>query len=458
MLRARALGRLSIRIRLTVLFSAVMAVVLLAMGGFVYERVGSSLSASLNNDLRVRADDVSTLRNGTRGDAHDFGGAEGVAQLLASSGAVLRGTPALAGRSLLSPAELTAARLGAVFIDRPVPPAFGDGRWRVLAEPVSDRPNAEIAVVAASLRPREEALHHLLAQLLLAGFAGLGLASGAGYALAAAALRPVEEMSRRAAAISLQGGAKRLPVPETGDEIAKLGTRLNEMLARMETAFAHERRFLADASHELRTPLAILRAELEIALRRPRSREELEDVVRSAQEEANRLGQLAEDLLVVARSDQGALPVSLATIRADDLLASVSERFARRALDAGRSIAIESLDLELRCDPIRIGQALGNLIDNSLRYGAGDITLTARKRVSVIELHVRDDGGGFPAAFLPRAFERFSRADHSRSGPGSGLGLAIVQAIARAHGGDANVANRAGGGSDVWLALPRASA
>ena len=90
------------------------------------------------------------------------------------------------------------------------------------------------------------------------------------------------------------------------------------------------------------------------------------------------------------------------------------------------------------CDPIRIGQALDNLIDNSLRYGAGTITLAARRRASVVELHVRDDGGGFPAAFLPRAFERFSRADERALGPGSGLGLAIVQAIARAHGGDAH--------------------
>ena len=135
------------------LFLAVMAVVLLAMGGFVYERVGSSLGSSLNSDLRVRADDVSAPKDGKRGDARDFGGAEGVAQLLAHSGAVLRGTPALAGRSLLTPAELAAARLGPIFIDRAAPPAFGDGRWRVLAEPVSQRPNAEIAVVAASPAP-----------------------------------------------------------------------------------------------------------------------------------------------------------------------------------------------------------------------------------------------------------------------------------------------------------------
>jgi two-component system OmpR family sensor kinase len=451
------LSRLSIRIRLTVLFAGVMAVVLVAIGGFVYERVGSSLTASLQNDLRVRADDVSAAsREGDAEEARDFGGAEGVAQLLSARGRVIRATQALGGTPLLTPAEFRAAQKGPIFVTAHAPAAFGDERWRLLARPVSDEQPTRVAIVAASLKPREEALQELLVQLLLAGAAALVFASIAGYSIAAAALRPVEDMSRRAAAISLQGGDKRLPVPQTGDEIAKLGERLNEMLARLETAFAHERRFLADASHELQTPLAILRAELEIALRRPRSREELEEVVRSAQEETNRLRRLAEDLLVVARADQGALPVSLSTIQAEDLLASVADRFQRRARDAGRSIETETTaNLELLCDPIRIGQALDNLIDNSLRYGAGAITLAASRRASVIELHVRDDGGGFPAAFLPRAFERFSRADDARAGSGSGLGLAIVQAIARAHGGEATVANRREGGSDVWLALPR---
>jgi two-component system OmpR family sensor kinase len=450
------LSRLSIRIRLTLLFAVVMAVVLVAIGGFVYERVGSSLTASLNNDLRIRADDVSAAsREGETERARDFGGAEGVAQLLAPNGRVLRATQALGATPLLTPAQFKAAQRGPILVNRPAPAAFGDERWRLLARPVDDGPETQVAIVAASLRPRAVALKELLVQLLLAGAAALVLASIAGYSIAAAALRPVEEMSRRAAAISLQGSDKRLPVSSSGDEIAKLGSRLNEMLERLETAFAHERRFLADASHELQTPLAILRAELEIALRRPRSRDELEEVVRSAQEEANRLSRLAADLLVVARADQGALPVSLSTIHADDLLASVAERFDRRARDAGRVIVTEAApNLELLCDPIRIGQALDNLIDNSLRYGAGTITLAANRRASVVELHVRDDGGGFPAAFLPRAFERFSRADEARSGLGSGLGLAIVQAIARAHGGEATVANRSEGGSDVSLALP----
>ena len=451
------LSRVSIRVRLTLLFAGVMAIVLLAVGGFVYERVGSSLSSSLNRDLRVRADDVSALKpNGTRGDARDFGGAEGVAQLLASNGRVLRTTPALGSLSLLTGPELRAARAGHDHPGSPVPAGLRGGTLAGARPARLDQARGRDRGRGRVAQPREEALQHLLVQLMLAGVAALLLASVGGYALAAAALRPVEEMSQRAAAISLQGADTRLPVPRTRDEIAKLGSRLNEMLERIEVAFAHERRFLADASHELQTPLAILRAELEIALRRPRSREELEDVIRSAQEEANHLGQLAEDLLVVARSDQGALRVSLTTISADDLLASVAARFARRARDAGRELVAEApAGLELVCDPIRISQALGNLIDNSLRYGAGDITLAADRRSSVVELHVRDDGGGFPASFLPRAFERFSRADDARSGPGSGLGLAIVQAIARAHGGSAVATNRVGGGSDVWVALPR---
>ena len=451
------LTKLSIRIRLTVVFAGVMAIVLLALGAFVYERVGSSLNSSVNRDLDVRADDISALTHrAATGDGRDFGGAEGVAQLLTPTGKVARATPDVGTRPLLTPAQVLAVHGGPLRFELSSLPGFGEGHWRVLARPVSDVPGAEIAVVAASLEPREEALDHLFVELLLGGAAALLLASAAGYGLAAAALRPVEAMSRKAAAISLRGDDKRLPVPPTGDEIAKLGERLNEMLARIEAAFAHERRFLADASHELQTPLAILRAELELALRRPRSREELEDVVRSAQEETNRLGKLAEDLLVVARSDQGALPVSVATVGADELLRGVAERFARRATEEGRTLSTETpAGLELVCDPVRIGQALANLIDNSLRYGGGSITLAAIPRGDMVELHVRDDGGGFPAAFLPRAFERFSRAGDARSSTGSGLGLAIVQAIAMAHGGSAAAANRGGGGSDVWLALPR---
>ena len=157
---------------------------------------------------------------------------------------------------------------------------------------------------------RDESLERLRRELLLGSPLALLLATIAGYLLAGAALRPVEAMRRKASAISAQTPGSRLPVPSARDEVSRLAETLNDMLERLETAFEHERRFVADASHELRTPLALLRTELELALRHPRSREELEDALRSAAEETERLTALAADLLLIARADQGAVPIN----------------------------------------------------------------------------------------------------------------------------------------------------
>lgn len=451
------LSQLPIRIRLTLVFAGVIAIVLVATGSFVYARLGESLSHSLNQDLRARADDVGALAGRpTSGDPHEFAGSEGVAQLIGPSGRVLGATSQLERGPLLSPSELEQARRHEVVLERPSLPGFGEGDWRLLATPARTPSGPAVAVVAASLEPREEALDHLLVQLLLGGAAALLLASLAAYAVAAAALRPVEAMSRTAAEISLRNTVERLPVPDTRDEIAKLGRRLNEMLARIEAAFAHERRFLADASHELRTPLTILKSELELALRRPRPREELEEVLRIALEETDMLAQLADDLLVVARADHGALPMRLSPSPAEEILRGVAERYDERARQTGRRIVTQAPErLEVLCDPIRVGQALANLVDNALRYGDGEVTLAALDTDGQVEFHVRDSGRGFSPSFVSRAFERFSREDEGRSGSGSGLGLAIVEAIAHAHGGSAGAENRPGGGSDVWLAVPK---
>ena len=178
-------------------------------------------------------------------------------------------------------------------------------------------------------------------ELLVAAPLALLLASLAGYGLAAAALRPVEAMRRRAAAVSATAPG-RLPVPPSRDEISRLATTLNEMLERLEAAFEHERRFVADASHELRTPLALLRTELEVALRRPRSADELEATLRSAAEETERLSRLAEDLLLIARADQGALPIRREHVAAEDVLATRRARASRRrAAPSGPSIVAE---------------------------------------------------------------------------------------------------------------------
>jgi signal transduction histidine kinase len=227
------------------------------------------------------------------------------------------------------------------------------------------------------------------------------------------------------------------------------------MLDRLDAGLARERRFVADASHELRTPLATLRTELELAMRRPRSVEELEAALRSAGEEVERLVRLAEDLLVLARADDGRLLLRVERHDVRGLLDAVAGRNDTRASAAGRTLEVSGLQEQvLAGDRLRLEQALGNLVDNALRYGEGTVRLEARTEDGWLVLSVSDRGEGFPPEFLPYAFERFSRADVARTGGGVGLGLAIVDAIARAHGGSARAANRAEGGAEVTIVIP----
>ncbi|HXV56300.1 MAG TPA: ATP-binding protein, partial [Gaiellaceae bacterium] len=309
-------------------------------------------------------------------------------------------------------------------------------------------------VVGASLEDRDEALAGLLAQLLVLGPLALLLAAAAAWLLAGAALRPVEGMRREAAEISGEQAGRRLPLPDARDEIRRLAETLNAMLDRLEAGLARERRFVADASHELRTPLALLRAELELALRRPRSQAELEGGLRSAAEEVDRLIRLAEDLLVLARSDAGGLPLRRSAVAAGELLGAVARRFAPRAAAEGRALEVGAGGVEVMGDRLRLEQALGNLVDNALRHGAGDVRIEAAAEDGHVELRVADGGAGFPPAFLPRACERFTRADEARAGGGAGLGLAIAAVIAQAHGGSIRAANAAGRGAVVTITLP----
>jgi signal transduction histidine kinase len=245
-------------------------------------------------------------------------------------------------------------------------------------------------------------------------------------------------------------------VPRSGDEVARLGETLNALLARIEGGLGRERRFVADASHELRTPLALLRTELELALRRGRSPEELERAIRSAAAETERLHRLADDLLLLARSEQGRLPLRLAPTGIGDVLETVAARFAPRTADGARSLSVDADAAPVVvADALRLERALGNMVENALRHEGGRVVLTAAAHDATVELHVLDEGPGFPSAFLDRAFERFSRADEAREGGGGGLGLAIVDIVARAHDGTARASNRPEGGADVWITLPR---
>jgi signal transduction histidine kinase len=228
------------------------------------------------------------------------------------------------------------------------------------------------------------------------------------------------------------------------------------MLERLEDTLARERALVADAGHELRTPLSILKLELELALSADSSREELQERVRSAAEEVDRLAKLADDLLIIARAEQGRLPLEKQRLEVGEVLDAVAGRFAAAAAAEGRSVGLDGTEdgLTVEADRARLEQALTNMVSNALRHGRGAIVLRAAERGGNVEFHVLDEGPGFEAGFLPRAFERFSRADPARSGTGAGLGLSIVQVIAEAHGGHAYAVNRAVRGADVWLSLP----
>ena len=446
-------ARAPLRIKLALAFTGVMAVLLLGASVTLSLLSAANLDRAIDDGLEARAGDAAALVRPGAASGRLSGSGEALAQVLDERGKVLDTTPGAGAAPLLTAAELARAAEGGVVTERGPRPGFSDG-IRLLARPAPTGDGEVVVVVGESLEQRRRALEGLHTLLAIGGPLALLVASLAGYAVAAAALRPVERMRRRAA--ELTGEAEgRLPVPPSRDEIARLGVTLNAMLGRLQAVLARERSFVSDASHELRTPLAILRTELELALRGHSTRDELEDAVRSAAEETDRLNQLADDLLVIARSDQGRLPVRPAEIDAHALLKGVAHRFAARARSEERTLRAEPADgLTLTADRARLEQALANMVDNALRHGAGDVVLSAAQDDGHVVLHVRDRGPGFPDDFLPSAFERFSRADEARSRGGTGLGLAITSAVAKAHGGEAHASNRADGGADVWLEIP----
>jgi signal transduction histidine kinase len=439
----------------------VIAVVLAATGFFVYSQFEHEAKTTVDSGLRSRAGELSAVLRQTGsgvadGPLHLVGASGGFSEVLEPNGEVIASSPGIGTVNLLEPDQFKAANSGPVYLDRGPLPSTQAG-VRLLAMPVKTEAGNRIVVVGTSRETTEESFTDLK-QLLLIGLpAALILASIAGYGVATAALRPVEAMGARAKEISTAAPEERLPVPATRDEVARLGETLNEMLERIGEAMARERAFVADASHELRTPLAILRVELDLAMQAGRTPDELRAALASAAEETDRLTQLSEDLLTIAQTERGELPLRLEPVLLEDVFEVVERRFGRRVAEAGRRIAVgEGGELELPGDMLRLDQAVGTVVDNALRYGEGTITLSARRHGEAVEIHVTDEGEGFPPDFVAHAFERFSRAPGVRQG-GSGLGLSIVATVAEAHGGNAHATDRPEGGADVWLAIPAAS-
>jgi two-component system, OmpR family, sensor kinase len=447
--------RFGVRAQVTAAFAAGMVIILVALGAFLYLQLGSDLLASIDMGLRSRGEAIVTAVEAGGGFPDQSGSLidpdEAFAQVLNSAGEILDSSPIVRDAPLVSAATLhriTAAR----FLDRVVP---GINPARLLIIPHGPPAERMFVVVGATLSDRAEALSRLLALFAIGGPVALLVTSAAAWLLAGAALRPADRMRAEAAAMTDSDPHRRLAVPRTGDELERLAVTLNDMLERLHASLARERRFVDDASHELRTPLGVLKAELDLALSRPRDQRELEEALRRASADADRLARLAEDLLVIARAGDGQLPVHRAQVSLREVIAASCRAFRGPLAQRGATISVDAADAIVSVDPVRLRQALENLIDNAVRHVpiGGSVSISGGRENGSLKVVVTDSGAGFPAGFAERAFEPFARADGTDTSGGAGLGLAIVRAVAEAHHGSVVAENDPSGGARVTLTL-----
>jgi two-component system OmpR family sensor kinase len=455
-----------IRLRLTLVVAAT-TILLVAIGGLLGPRVlRASLVDAIDQDLARRAAPISRAVTDPDDDTVDVGDLrdevnrlpESIAQVLDSSGRVLASSAGLPNQPLVPAPLLARLADGPVNFEQPLPSGAGE-RVRVRAEPATRPDRRYVVAVGSSLATTEAALDRVRTAAAVAGVAVVLLASLGAWLLAGAALRPVERLRAAVAAVPPDQPGRTLQVPATRDELAALARTMNQLLGGISQALERERRLIADASHELRSPLAVLRTELELADHPGRSRAELAESVGHAAREADRVARLADDLLFLARADQGGPVVHPVRQPLRPVLAGAVTAAAVRATARGVRLELEvDGGLQAPVDADRLRQAADNLLGNALRVAppGSAVRVRAERRDGLVAVVVSDDGPGFPAGFLPHAFERFRRADPARTREhgGAGLGLAIVEAIARGHRGRAEAANLPDGGAEVRLLLP----
>ncbi len=335
------------------------------------------------------------------------------------------------------------------------------GRFRISVSTFESKSRAYEVLAGESL----DDIRRLMARLrviMLATAAPVFLAAGlGGYWLSRRALAPVDAMTQAARSISLESLSKRLPEPRTGDEIERLAKAWNELLERLEASVKRIQQFTADASHELRTPLALIRSTAELALRRERDSQEYRKALREIEDEADRMTELAESLLALARADANAASMPLAPVDVKALVTEVAEQSGRLAEAKGIRLetGADAAPAIAEANPAGLRRLLLILVDNALEHtpAGGRVLVSVSRSNGRVTLSVRDSGEGIPAAALPHIFERFYRAKEARGGKGVGLGLSIAQAIAQAHGSEIEVESRPGEGACFGLALRAAA-
>ncbi|MGH9684899.1 MAG: sensor histidine kinase [Candidatus Acidiferrales bacterium] len=451
-----------IRVRLTLWYSVILALSLGAFGGLAYFAMNHSIRRTVDAGLRQRVEGIRAIiaeeypegRAALQDEFREFAEGQGTGcrvRVLTAGGDLLYASPGMA-----NPNRDTFRQT----LDRPFYESDDGEKFRTIRENLDVagvRYDVEIAIFTGDY---DRALDHFRLLLYFAAPLFLLLAAFGGYWMSRRALAPVDEITSAARNIGAKNLANRLAVPQTGDELERLGSTLNEMLARLETAFQRIAQFTADASHELRSPISVMRTSAELTLRKSRSENEYREALSQILHEAERVSQLIEQLLVLARADSGAAAMPL---QRTNLTASIEKAYRQSSVFA-EAKQVKSFErvpetpVWVRGDPASLERLFLILLDNAVKYtqpgGRIEVRLDTENGFAFAD--ILDSGIGITSEDIPRVFERFYRADRARSRDtgGSGLGLAIGRWIAEAHGGEIRVQSEPGKGSSFRVKLP----
>lgn len=452
----------TIRVRFALWTATFVALVLIVLGTYIYFSLQRTLYQTVDNELKLAAETVLSvaLEDGRISNDEPF----------------LTNPRMSASRSRGISLKLTNVEGDLLFdvgvhapdlkLDNITEPAFDtyynptlNTEVRAYGEPVMiNGERVAMVQVAQALNSVDEVMNRLLVALAFGVPLVVITAAIGSYILVARALEPIDKMTRTARIISASDLSARLNLTKTDDEVSRLAETFDEMLDRLESSFERERRFLADASHELRTPLTAMQSILSVMREQRRTPEDYERAMDDLSEVNARMRGLVEKLLLVARSES---PAAMAHehVRLDELLRDICETMQPVAEQRGLSLRCECIqDICVTGDTDALLRMFLNLIDNALKYTErGMVTVQAESAGRQARVRVIDTGKGIAPQDLPHIFDRFYRADPSRSEAGFGLGLSIVRDIARQHGGNVEVSSVAGRGTIFTVTLPRVS-
>ena len=432
----------SVRVRLTVWYTLILALVLVTFSGISYVLLSRAIRSATDRSLSDMANELAASFRAAPPARHDrdprldvrFAGRE--VFLLDGANAIVA-----TSRPSLPPADhdraAQALRRGIANVATIDGGAEGDG-LRIVVTPATVGATPRRVAVVQDLDPQADRLEQAELAVLLGIPLALLVAAGGGYLLARKSLAPVLAMSAKARQIGAETLDERIAVADQRDELGFLAMTLNDLLERLQRAFASQRSFMADASHELRTPAAIIKGEADVALSRPRSAEEYRGSVEVIGKAATKLTRIVDDLFLLARTDAGSYPMQRSRFYLDELLADAVR--AVQSLADAKQLAITCRaprDVVVNGDEELLQRLLLNLLDNAIKFtpNGGSVLMEATVDGATCAIRVTDSGAGIAADDQPRIFERFFRSSARRPESGAGLGLPIARWIAELHGG-----------------------